>query len=224
MIPFELSTLALLTLLGGAVAIDGTSFGQFMLSRPFVAATLAGALVGNPAGGAMIGLVLEAFHLNVLPVGAAKYPEGGPAAVAGGAVYASSFPQFSGLLLTVLLVLALEWVGGETVRYLRQANMRLVPVETGTSVDPGRLERRHLGAILCDYVRGMVLVSAGILLLFAILQTLTPLWAFGERVPQAIVAAVVAGLLASSIRVVGSRGWLAAAGAAAGAVFLLFTR
>ena len=224
MIPFELSTLLLLALLGGAVAIDGTSFGQFMLSRPFIAATLAGALVGNPAGGAIIGLVLEAFHLNILPVGAAKYPEGGPAAVAGGAVYASSFPQASALLLTVLMVLALEWIGGETVRYLRQANMHLVPVGTAEPIDPDRLERRHLGAILCDYARGMVLVFAGVLLLFFILRTLTPLWAFGERVPQAITGAIVAGLLASSIRVVGSRGWMAAAGAAAGLAFLLFAR
>ena len=40
--------------------------------RPFPA--LAGAVVGRPMAGAMIGVVLEAFHLSVLPVGAARFP------------------------------------------------------------------------------------------------------------------------------------------------------
>lgn len=224
MIPFDGSTFLLLLLLGGTVAIDGTSFGQFMLSRPFVAAALAGAIVGRPAEGALIGLVLEAFHLHVLPVGAAKYPEGGPPAVAGGAVFAAVSPQPSGLLLTVIAVLALEWIGGESVRYLRQANQRFVPGTSGAPVDPDRLERRHLAAIGIDFARGMLLVAAGILLLTILLRSLTPLWGLGEGIPQAVIGAVVAGLLASSLRIVGSKGWLTAAGAAAGLAFLLFAR
>src|SRR5690606_8701381 len=201
-----------------------TSFGQFMLSRPFVAATLAGWLVGRPAEGATIGLILEAFHLTVLPVGAAQYPEGGPAAVAGGAVYAAAAPQPSGLLLTVLFVLLLEWFGGETVHYLRQGNVRLVPAGNGEPTDPDRLERRHLTAILLDFVRGMLLVAAGILILSGLLRILGPFWGLGEEIPRAVIGAVVAGLLASSIRIVGSHGWLAAAGAAAGVAFLAFGR
>ena len=221
--PLEATTLLQLVLLGGAVAIDGTSFGQFMISRPLISATLAGALVGNPVGGAMIGLILEAFHLTVLPVGAAKYPEGGPAAVSGGAVYASLTPSPSALLLTVLLVLLLEWLGGESVRLLRQSNRRLVPVRSGP-IDPGRLEIRHLAAIACDFARGMLLVSAGILLLSLAVRLLVPLWGLGERVPQIVLAAALAGLLASTFRVVGSRAWLTAAGAVVGATFLLLTR
>lgn len=217
----EPTAFLLLVLLGGFAAIDGTSFGQFMLSRPFVAATLAGAIVGRPAEGALIGIVLEAFHLTVLPVGAAKYPEGGPAAVSGGAVYALSAAHSGSLLLTVLFVLLLEWIGGESVRYLRQANMHLVPVQVGTPVNPGRLERRHLLAILCDYGRGMLLVAGGILLLSTVVRLLAPFWGLGDRIPQALMGAVVAGLLASTLRIVGTHGWFAALGAAAGAVFLL---
>ncbi|HET7464464.1 MAG TPA: PTS sugar transporter subunit IIC, partial [Longimicrobium sp.] len=62
------------TLIGGLVALDGTSVGQFMVSRPFIAAALGGLAVGRPAEGVAAGVVLEARHLAVLPVGAARYP------------------------------------------------------------------------------------------------------------------------------------------------------
>ena len=61
-----------LALLGGVLALDGTSLGQFMVSRPLVACVLAGLVAGDPAAGAMAGLVLEALHIAVLPVGAAR--------------------------------------------------------------------------------------------------------------------------------------------------------
>ena len=116
------------TVLGGLLALDGTSVAQLMVSRPFVAATLGGVLAGRPAEGMAVGLVLEALHLAVLPVGASRYPEGGPAAVAAGAVYAAAHAPpataQAALLVAVLLALALEWAGGRTVAALRQFNVR----------------------------------------------------------------------------------------------------
>ena len=44
----ELVTLLPLALLGGMLGLDVVSFPQAMISRPLVAATLAGALVGDP--------------------------------------------------------------------------------------------------------------------------------------------------------------------------------
>ena len=216
--------LLLLILFGGLVAIDGTSFGQFMISRPLVAATLAGAIVGNPAHGALIGGILEAFHLSVLPVGAAKYPESGPAAVAGGAIYASSDIAASTLLLTVVLVLGLEWVGGETVRLLRQTNVRLIHAGDPAGLTPTSLERRHFAAILIDFARGMGLVLFGLLALATLLGALQPRWGIGEQIPQLVLSAVVAGLVASSFRSLGSRHWMAAAGVGAGLLFVLLGR
>jgi PTS system mannose-specific IIC component len=216
--------LLMLVLFGGVVAIDGTSFGQFMISRPLVAATLAGALVGNPIHGALIGGILEAFHLSVLPVGAAKYPEGGPAAVVGGAIYATSDLAASTLLLTLVIVLGLEWLGGESVRILRQANVRLIRAGNPVDMTPESLERRHFAAIGIDFARGMVLVLAGILGLSALLDALRPLWGLGEQVPQILLSAVVAGLLASTFRSLGGRRWMAAAGVGAGLLFVLLGR
>ena len=97
-----------LLFLGGIAAIDGTTFGQFMVSRPLVSATLGGWMVGAPAQGALIGMVLEIFQLTVLPVGAARYPEGGPAAVAAGAVFASGPAGAGALLVMLVATLGLE--------------------------------------------------------------------------------------------------------------------
>lgn len=216
--------LLLLTLFGGFVAIDGTSFGQFMISRPLVAATLAGAIVGNPVHGALIGGILEAFHLSVLPVGAAKYPEAGPAAVAGGAIYATSDLAASTLLLSVALVLGLEWAGGESVRLLRQTNVRIVHAGHGEDLTPATLERRHFAAILLDFVRGMVLVLAGLFILVLLLDSLKPHWGLGEQIPEVVLSAVVAGLIASTFRSLGGRRWMAAAGIGAGIIIVLFGR
>lgn len=223
MIAVEPLQFLLLALLGGVVAIDGTSFGQFMVSRPFVAATLAGAVMGRPAEGAMIGLVLEAFHLNVLPVGAAKYPEGGPAAVSGGAVYAASSTEWGILLLVVIVVLAFEWIGGETVRYMRQGNMHLVPVENVPLLNARSLERGHLLAIAADFLRGIALVAAGIPLLSVIVAIFAPLWGLSEAISQAAVAAIITTLLASAVRIMGAQGWLTAVGAVAGLGILLLS-
>ena len=217
-------TLLMLALFGGLVAIDGTSFGQFMISSPLVSATLGGAIVGDPFHGALIGGILEAFHLSVLPVGAAKYPEGGPASVAGGAVFATSDFAASTLLLTLVLVLGLEWIGGGSVRLLRRLNVHIVHQPGGGDLSARSLERRQLGAIGIDFLRGMVLVVAGILALATLLPSLASSWGLGEQIPQILLSAVVAGLLASTYRSFGDRRWMAAAGAAAGLFFVLLAR
>jgi PTS system mannose-specific IIC component len=48
-----------LALLGGVLGLDVVSFPQAMVSRPIVAATVAGALVGAPAAWLLLGATLE---------------------------------------------------------------------------------------------------------------------------------------------------------------------
>ena len=62
-------------LLGALLGLDVVSFPQAMISRPIVAATLAGAFIGNPPAGLLIGVVLEMIALDTLPFGASRYPE-----------------------------------------------------------------------------------------------------------------------------------------------------
>ena len=60
-----------------------------MISRPLVAATLAGAFIGDSPSGLLVGAALELIALETLPFGASRYPEWGSAAVVGGAIFAA---------------------------------------------------------------------------------------------------------------------------------------
>lgn len=214
----------LLALWGGMVAVDGTSWGQFMISRPLVAATVAGWLAGDVAAGAAVGVVLEAFHLTVLPVGAARYPEGGPPAAVTGAMFALSDHLPSTLLAAVLFFLAWQWVGGESIRLLRHLNVRLLAPVSREPVPARAVEGRHLAAIGIDFVRGTLLVGAGAPLLGLWLTASHEAWRLGERAAEVLLAAIVAGLVAASLRMFGRRYRLFALGLAAGLLFLLVAR
>lgn len=223
MIP-EPGALLLLVLFGGVVAVDGTSLGQLMLSRPVVAATLAGWIAGSPEQGALVGLFLEAFHLTVLPVGAARYPEGGPAAVAAAGAYAGTSHSFSALLVVLVFALLWERVAGVSVQWLRQTNVRLSPPPGRSSVRSGRLERRHLLAVGVDFARGMALAAAGTLLFGWVLQEGFFLLPHGG-VARLALGVVLAASIGAALRLFGrARLPLLAAGAAAGALLLVLLR
>ncbi len=71
--------MVLLWVWGTVAGLDLVSVPQFMVARPFIVAVVAGAIVGDPLAGARIGIVLELFALDVLPIGAARYPDYGAA-------------------------------------------------------------------------------------------------------------------------------------------------
>ena len=219
MIPDPL-TLLLLSLLGGLLALDATSLGQLMLSRPLIAAGLAGMIAGNPEGGIVVGVLMEAIHLAVLPVGASRYPEAGPAAVAAAGAYARAADTAQvALLASVIFMLAWGWVGGRSVEWLRRVNARTaVPVEG--PVEPAAVERLHLRALGFDFLRGAGMTLLGLLVLGTLLETLG--WIpFREPWTRPALALSAAGALASSLRLFGRRRLpLFAAGAAAGALLL----
>src|SRR5476649_754920 len=111
-----------LVLLGALLGLDVVSFPQAMVSRPIVAATLAGVVAGRPMSGLVAGAALELIALETLPFGASRYPEWGSASVVGGAIYASHPGPTSGAAITVAMhcALATTWVGGWTMVKLRQ--------------------------------------------------------------------------------------------------------
>ena len=80
-----------LVVLGGLLALDATSVGQFMISRPLVAGTLTGWWLGDPALGLEIGAILELFHLAGVPAGGSRVPDTGPASVVAVAVVFARF-------------------------------------------------------------------------------------------------------------------------------------
>ena len=66
-----------LTLLGAVLGLDVVSFPQAMLSRPIVSATLAGALVGEPAPSFVMSSVASSQSLPQVP----QVPLGVPSAL-----------------------------------------------------------------------------------------------------------------------------------------------
>lgn len=211
---------AAVALLGGFLALDGTSVGQVMVSRPLVAASLGGCVAGRPMAGMAVGVVLEALHLAVLPVGASRYPEGGPAGVVAGAVFAAQLPAANGgavLLAAVLFALGMEWVGGRTVVLLRQRNARFAgaPPE---GLTPGALARRHATPIAADFLRGALLALAGVLALGALLGA-ADVAGFPDVAAGTVVRLAAAAGIASALRLFGRSHYpLFLAGAAAGAL------
>ena len=197
--------LVLLSLLGGVLALDGTSVGQFMVSRPLVAGALTGWLVGEPALGLAVGALLEAYLLVSFPSGGARYPEGATATVV--AVASSAVGDAAGAL-PVGIAVGLVWgqVGGFTVSALRHLNGRLVPVSDDPR--PERVGAVHLGAIALDGVRGALLTLAGVAAGRWAVALLSPAWPLpptGTRGLLLVGAAVSAGVL---LRALGGYGRL----------------
>jgi mannose/fructose/N-acetylgalactosamine-specific phosphotransferase system component IIC len=188
--------------LGGIVALDATSLGQLMLSRPFVAAALAGALVGQPLEGALVGALLEALSLGILPVGAARYPDTGTAAVAavgtlGLADVAASAPA---LLLVVVYGLLWQRISGFSVVGGRYLNERLVLA--GNPGERPRLDRliehRHLESMLIDMARGVVITTAALLIGVPLLRVAIDYWALPPIAATLAVSVAAVAVLAGT--------------------------
>lgn len=151
-----------LSLLGGLLALDGTSVGQFMFSRPLVAGVLVGWLLGDPMGGVAVGTILELYLLVSFPTGGSRFPEGATATVV--AVAASSVTDATGALpLAVAVGLVWGQLAGVSVSFMRKLNSRIVP-EAGVR-HPGAagILGVHLTTIFIDFVRGAVVTLLGVL-------------------------------------------------------------
>jgi PTS system mannose-specific IIC component len=188
-----------LALLGAVLGLDVVSFPQAMISRPLVAATLAGAVVGDPISGLLVGAVLELFALETLPVGASRYPEWGSAAVVGGGLFAQQVDASPGALcVSVLVGLVTAWISGESMVLLRRLNGQLARANldrlaAGSARSVVGLQLAGLGG---DLVRGFALSVVAL----GVAQPLTRLalgtWGVDQRWSQAFVvtlAAIVAG-------------------------------
>jgi mannose/fructose/N-acetylgalactosamine-specific phosphotransferase system component IIC len=148
---------------GTLVGVDLVSLAQTMIARPLVAGTVAGALVGDVSTGLQVGLLLELFQFDILPIGAARYPEYGPATV--GAVATVHWAGNAETLgIGVALGLLLGLLGGASLHWLRAANghaVRAASVEL-ESGDVRALRRVHRQGLLRDAIRACVITAIGV--------------------------------------------------------------
>ena len=94
--------------------LDLVSVLQVLLSRPLVAGSVAGWLLGDVDSGLRIGAALELFALDVVPVGSSRYPDFGAATV-GAALYGAGTDWTATLGASVGIGIMLAILGGATL-------------------------------------------------------------------------------------------------------------
>jgi len=208
----------LLALLGWGtlVGVDLVSLPQMMIARPLVAGTVAGAILGDVQTGLKLGVVFELLQYDILPVGAVRYPEYGPATVAAVATaHAAAGALGLGLGAVVGLVTGLG--GGISLHLLRRINSRVVSAAAVAleSGDPGVLVRLHVGGLLRDVMRAALVTALGLALAWTVPPTLIGVLSPRGAILLAVaaVAAALAAGAGGTIRLVGrgpNLAWFAA--------------
>jgi mannose/fructose/N-acetylgalactosamine-specific phosphotransferase system component IIC len=162
-------TIVLLVVWGTVVALDLVSVPQAMLSRPLVAGTVAGWLVVDVQAGLRIGAVLELFALDVLPIGAVRYPDYGPATVAAVALAAGA-PWELGLGLSVGMALVLAALGGWSLQTVRRWNALSIQHRTAALAagESRAIRRLQYAGLLRDAGRGALLTTLGLVSAWAL--------------------------------------------------------
>ncbi len=196
-------------LIGGLLGLDGTSVGQFMISRPLVVGTVVGGLLGDAPTGAAIGALLELYLIVSFPTGGARFPDGASATVAAAAAAVAGDGAGA---LPIACMIGLVWgqLGGWSVWLIRRRNERMVP---RGPCEPKDVVRFHLGAIAVDFFRGALVAGSGAALGQWMAPVLVRSWPLELGASWALVlagGAVSAGVLARDLgRTKRQLGWLA---------------
>jgi mannose/fructose/N-acetylgalactosamine-specific phosphotransferase system component IIC len=205
MFPLTLDLLPVL-LLGAILGLDVVSFPQAMISRPIVAATLAGAFAGQTAAGLVVGVALECLALETLPFGASRYPEWGSASVVGGLVGTrgadgAMLPEPAAWVIGVMAAIATAWLGGWTMVWHRRliarwARVRLDAMAGGSMRTVMSLQVYGLTA---DLLRGAALTLLGLLLAWPASGWAVEAWRLGATETRGALVIGAAGVAASAV-------------------------
>ncbi|HEY9429781.1 MAG TPA: PTS sugar transporter subunit IIC [Gemmatimonadaceae bacterium] len=195
----ELLSLLPVAIVGAVLGLDVVSFPQAMISRPIVAATLGGALAGDITSGLVAGAVLEMIALEMLPVGASRYPEWGTASVVGGAMAAEFYTLPGAAVVAIFASIATAWAGGWSMYGLRRLNGIWVRRELGMleAGHPGTVTGLQLRGLTADIARGFLLTLIALLLWLPLASWVLSHWTLG-RTPSHVVLAAVAAAVAGS--------------------------
>lgn len=161
---------------GTLVGLDLVSVPQAMIARPVVAGAVAGWLAGDVEAGLRVGVLFELFALDVLPVGAVRYPDYGPATVAATALASDSPWQFA-LGLSAALGLTIAVLGGFSLQLVRRANARAIQHHSAALAagENGAIRRLQYGSLVRDAWRGASLTALGLACAWALAEPLAKL-------------------------------------------------
>lgn len=196
----------LLLLWGTIVGLDVVTVPQSMVSRPLVAGAITGLLVGliQPElysvppimTGLMVGAVLELYALDVLPVGASRYPDYGPATVA--AVYAAlGWRPAVGLGASVGVGLLIAVLGGWAMQVVRRANAAAIQRRAAalSAGESDAIRALQWGGIRRDIVRSAGVTLTGLM----VAQVIWPLLPSGSDNFQWLTVVAVGGGISAAL-------------------------
>jgi mannose/fructose/N-acetylgalactosamine-specific phosphotransferase system component IIC len=179
------STVAVLALTAGALALDTTAAFQIMLSQPLMAGSIAGVIVGDPALGAAVGATLQLIWVGVLPVGAAPFPDAAPATIVGvGLAHLLSRAEVGpgwSLAAGILVAFGAAVAGRLLVRGVRRLNIRLSELAESRA-DRGEPKGVAMAVVLgltIRYIAGAVVAATFLGAAAAILPRVLPSGAGG---------------------------------------------
>lgn len=191
-----------ITVLGAVCGLDVVSFPQAMISRPIVSATLGGGIVGNPAGGLLVGAVLELIALETLPFGSSRYPEWGSAGVVGGTIMGLTTPAAAGALpVAVLSALVTAYVSGSSMVLHRRIiahnahrNKRALEAGSGRAVRGVQLQ-----GLTMDLVRGALVTVLAFSVLRPLSRAIVAIWHSSPVYSPAVVLTLATIVAASAL-------------------------
>lgn len=171
MTALSLGQVLLLLAWGTVVAVDLVSVPQALLSRPLVAGCVAGLVTGDVEAGLRVGVLFELFALDVLPIGAVRYPDYGPATVVAAALGAG-VPWEIGLGLGATLGLVLAVLGGGSLQWVRRLNARAIQHRAAALAagHSSAVRRLQYGGLARDAVRGALLTGLGLAMGWALAE------------------------------------------------------
>ncbi len=122
-----------IALVGGLVGLDTTAAFQVMISQPLVGALLAGWALGDPWGGAFIGLLFQGLYLAEIPLGGRTFPDSNQGALQAAAlsVYLQSHAGMSAgaaLLIAFVWALPVSVLGGRIIVLERRLHAAYLPL------------------------------------------------------------------------------------------------
>lgn len=150
---------------GGLLWLDRFQFGQFMLSRPLVTASLVGLSLGGLKSGVAVGILFETLWLRRPPIGGYSPPDTTLAAAAAAAVAVetqrgAALACAGGALLAFLLILPVCGLGRHLDMVLRR--LLAAPADEADAI----LKANMKGTLCKPFLRALLI---GFLLAFAAL-------------------------------------------------------
>lgn len=195
-----------IAILAAVLGLDVVSFPQAMISRPIVAATLAGAFLGAPMAGLICGAALECLALESLPVGASRYPEWGSASVVAGAVAAqgvagAAMPQAPVFAVAMAVGIATAWLGGLTMVKHRQLIAAFARPRLGQLAEGNRntVIGLQVFGMTVDLLRGALVALVAFVPGSLLAAWATTRWRLPDDVTRAAVVTAVAAVAAVAV-------------------------